>query len=112
MSPPRTVLKQGTAMDPEPQTQGDARTRKHADMCNGYLSTELTKRHAKWVAPNAATAGAISIAATQIGQIGKTRQLCARGPKPDISSVRTDFADSEIPTSSGSSLDSRPEARP
>jgi hypothetical protein len=51
MSPPRTVLKQGTAMDPEPQTQGDARTRKHADMFNGYLSTELTKRHAKWVAP-------------------------------------------------------------
>jgi hypothetical protein len=25
----------------DPQTQGDARTKKHADVCNGYLPTEL-----------------------------------------------------------------------
>jgi len=25
----------------DPQTQGDARIRKHADVCNGYLPTEL-----------------------------------------------------------------------
>ena len=25
----------------DPRTQGDARTRKHADVCNGYLPTEL-----------------------------------------------------------------------
>ena len=28
-------------MDLDPQTQGDARTKKHADVCNGYLPTEL-----------------------------------------------------------------------
>ena len=25
----------------DPRTQGDARTKKHADVCNGYLPTEL-----------------------------------------------------------------------
>jgi hypothetical protein len=25
----------------DPQTQGDARTKKHADVCNGYLPTKL-----------------------------------------------------------------------
>jgi hypothetical protein len=25
----------------DPQTQGDARTKKHAHLCNGYLPTEL-----------------------------------------------------------------------
>jgi hypothetical protein len=25
----------------DPQTQGDARTKKNADVCNGYLPTEL-----------------------------------------------------------------------
>ena len=25
----------------DPQTQGDVRTKKHADVCNGYLPTEL-----------------------------------------------------------------------
>lgn len=28
-------------MSLDPQTQGDARTKKHADVCNGYLPTEL-----------------------------------------------------------------------
>jgi hypothetical protein len=25
----------------DPQTQGDARTKKHTDVCNGYLPTEM-----------------------------------------------------------------------
>jgi hypothetical protein len=33
----------------DPQTQGDARTKKHADVCNGYLPTELaTEEERKW----------------------------------------------------------------
>jgi hypothetical protein len=49
-------------MNLDPQTQGDARTKKHADVCNGYLPNELaSKRNARWVARNAATAGATAI---------------------------------------------------
>jgi hypothetical protein len=48
-------------MSLDPETQGDARTKKHADVCNGYLPPGwLAKRNARWVAPNAATAGATS----------------------------------------------------
>jgi hypothetical protein len=32
---------QGVTMSLDPKTQGDARTKKHADVCNGYLPTEL-----------------------------------------------------------------------
>jgi hypothetical protein len=31
----------------DPQTQGDARTKKHADVCNGYLPTELADEEAR-----------------------------------------------------------------
>jgi hypothetical protein len=33
----------------DPQTQGDARTKKHADVCNRYLPTELaSEEERKW----------------------------------------------------------------
>jgi len=33
----------------DPQTQGNARTKKHADVCNGYLPTELAnEEERKW----------------------------------------------------------------
>ena len=33
----------------DPQTQGDARTQKQADVCNGYLPTELANEEERKV---------------------------------------------------------------
>jgi len=64
-------------MSLDPQTQGDARIRKHADVCNGYIPTSWrTKRNAKWVVPNAATAGVTLRSAIQTEPLGKTLTHC------------------------------------
>jgi uncharacterized protein YqeY len=63
----------------DPQTQGDARTKKHADVCNGYLPTELaSEEERKWVVQTAATAGATSLSRIKTERIGKTLTRCAR----------------------------------
>ena len=36
-------------MSLDPQTQGDTRTKKHADVCNGYLPTEVANEEERKV---------------------------------------------------------------
>jgi len=60
-------------MNLDPQTQGDARIRKHADR---YLPTDLTDKDERKMGWNAVTAGVTLLSAVQTEPLGKTLTHC------------------------------------